>query len=156
LRDNENLPDWFLFPRQEKKVAPGGYDEKNNEVEVDKDNFAKVTRSKGRKVQDEPSFTGRLRAFPDDPVPSDDEPYANDEASGSDPKDNSAPEGQLSDQWWWTYPNPPYFFVVVWKFFTLMLSFERSLPWYYRDKPGPCMYNSPYLPHARPRSSWLW
>jgi hypothetical protein len=91
--------DFFFSPGKKKKVAQGGDDEKNNEVEVDKDNFAKVIRSKGRKVQDEPSFTGRLRAFPDDPVPSDDEPYANEEASGSDPKDNSAPEGQLFDQW---------------------------------------------------------
>ena len=92
--------DWFFFfLGKKKKVTLGSDDEENDdaevEVEVDKDNFAKaVTRPKGKKVQDdEPSFTGRMRAFPEDPVPSDDEPNANGKASGS------APEGQVFDQW---------------------------------------------------------
>jgi len=87
---------------KKKKVASGSDDENNEvEVEADKDNFAKVvTRPKGKKVQnDEPSYTGRMRAFSDEPVPSDDEPYANGEVSGSGPKVNSALEGQLFDQW---------------------------------------------------------
>ena len=60
-----------------------------------------VTRSKGKKVvqDDEPSFTGRMRAFSDDPVPSDDERNGNAEASGSGSKGKGAPEGQLFDQW---------------------------------------------------------
>lgn len=89
----------FFFSGKKKKATCGSDDDKNkDEVEVDKDNFAK--RPKGKKVQDdEPSYTGRLRAFSDDPVPSDDEPYADGEASGSGPKVNNAPEGQLFDQW---------------------------------------------------------
>ena len=96
----------IFFQGKKKKVASGSDGEKNNaaevEVEVDGDNFAKVvTRRKGKRVQDdEPSHTGRMRAFPDDPVSSDYEPYANDgEASGSGPKVSSAPEGQFFEQW---------------------------------------------------------
>lgn len=95
----------FFFSGKRRKEALGSDDEKNNdaavEVEVDEDNFAKVVnrRPKGKPVQDdEPSFTGRMRAFPDDAVPSDDED-ANGEASGSGPKVSSATEGQIFDQW---------------------------------------------------------
>lgn len=101
--------EFFFFSGKKKRVnsgKTGSDDEKDKvEVEVDKDNFAKVvTRPKGKKVQDdEPSFTGRMRAFSwaDEPLPDDDEPYfANGEASGSGPKDSgSAPEGQLFNQW---------------------------------------------------------
>ena len=95
---------FFFFSGRKKKVVASGSDDEENKVEVeaDKDNFAKVvTRSKGKRVQDdEPSFTGRMRGFPDEPVPSDDEPYADGEASGSGPKVNTAPAGQLFDQWW--------------------------------------------------------
>lgn len=40
-----------------------------------------------------------MRAFSDDPVPSDDERNGNAEASGSGSKGKGTPEGQLFDQW---------------------------------------------------------
>lgn len=103
----ENLPDWlffYFFSGKKKKEALGSGDEKNK-VDIDGDNFAKVvTRPKGKRVQDgpaEPSYTGRMRAFSDDPVSSDPEPDVNGEASGSGPKVSSAPETerQLFHEW---------------------------------------------------------
>ena len=103
---------FFFFPGKKKKEASGSDDDSSNaaaaRVEVDDDNFKKVVArpkgkkhgSFGRKIQDdEPSYTGRMRAFPDDPVvPSDDQES---DANGGPNVGNAAPEkeGQLFDQW---------------------------------------------------------
>ena len=100
---------FFFFPGKKKKEASGSDDSSNAaavgvEVDVDEDNFTKVVArpkgnkqgSFGRKIQDdEPSYTGRMRAFPDDDHESD--------SNGGPNVGSAAPasekEGQLFNQW---------------------------------------------------------